>query len=409
MTHDIWSDYFQDDQVNHALLRARAYNFRWAEQPDGVIPLTAADPDFSTPPPIRQALEEYLRDGPLSYGPAEGLPDFRSEVAADLRRGGVPAHAEQVIATDGAASALFLIAKSLLGAGDEALIFDPVDFLFERAITATGANALRVPFDRHDGIDLDSLESLAQRSNVKMIWLCAPHNPYGALIKDEQLIEVVRVASEHDLWIVSDEVWLKIYYESRQTHTAALPRAASRTFTVGGFSKSFGLAGLRVGYIHGPDLANTQRIIHAAHIHSTAYGASTLSQVAAVGGLRDCSEWSRAFRAHLKGQRDLLSARLSALPGLVCDVPEATYLMSPYIDLNSRELEGFDSVLLTDFLLEVARVATVPGNPRFFGPGAEGLIRLSFATSREILLEATERIEAAWPQRREWIQRRLKQ
>ena len=403
MSDESWSAHFADDRVNHSLLRQRAYNFRWAEQPDDVIPLTAADHDFPPPPAIKVAIGDYLKNGPLSYGPAEGLPEFRAAIAMDLQQGGVPARSEQVLITDGAASALFLIARALLKSGDEALIFDPVDFLFERAINAANAYALRVPFHRKNGVNIQKFKALARRPKVQMIWLCAPHNPYGAIITDDQLHEIVKIAEELGLWIVSDEVWLRLFYERRQTHTASLPKATPRTFTVSGFSKCFGLAGLRVGYIHCPNHAATQLLIKCSHMISTAYGASTLSQIAAMAGLKDCQEWSAAFRAHLTQQRHLISSRLSALPGLHCDPPESTYLASPYIDHQSEELRYYTSDLLAEFILKTARVAVVPGNSRFFGPSAEGLIRLSFATSKKVLSDALTRIEESWSKRHVWI------
>jgi len=398
---------FTAQEVDLEVLRERAFNFRWAEQAEGVIPLTAADPDFSTAPPIRDALTRYLARGPLSYGPATGLPSFREAVAEDLRRGGVDASAERVIATDGAASAMFLIAKATLRPGDEALIFDPVDFLFARSVSAAGARPIRVPFTRTGGVDLDLFARLASRPKVKLLCLCAPHNPFGRTLRAEELQEIAQIARRRGLSIMSDEVWQKISYERPQPHTASLPEASRLTYTVSGFSKCFGLAGLRIGYIHSPSEEAHERLLSASHAGDTAFGASTLSQVAAEAGLRDETGWLEAWLAHLREARDLTCDRLNQLPGLHCERPEATYLASPYLDLTDPDTRGFNSELLTQFILERARVALVPGSPRFFGAGAEGLVRVCFSTSLELLSEALERIEGAWGERSAWLTERL--
>lgn len=390
---------FDDRAVPLAALKARAHNFRWAEQPEGVIPLTAADPDFLAPPCVREALCRYVQDGPLSYGPAEGLPSFREAVAARLReRGALSASPARVLACDGAASAMHLAARALLSPGDEVLIPDPVDFLFERAVVSAGGRPVRVPLRRAEGLDLAALAA-AVTPQTRAIWLCAPHNPYGLLLTPAEVSAAAALAHAHGLWLLSDEVWSEITYEEPQPPTAAHPDAAPVTVTVGGFSKTYGLAGLRVGYLHAPDDATFARLLAASEAPYTAYGAATLSQVAAEAGLREGGEWLSAFRAHLRAQRDLGARRLDALPGLRCDAPRATYLLSPEIERGAHALPHVarhTSESLVAAILREARVALVPGSPRFFGAGAEGLVRLSFATSRGLLTEALDRIEEAW-------------
>lgn len=395
-TRTDFSHCFLDHSIDLAILRKRAYNFRWAEQDRGIIPLTAADPDFSLAPPIQSALHDYISTGSLAYGPSMGLPEFREAVSIDLRRGGVEASPDQVIATDGAASALFLTAKSLLNTGDEAIIFDPVDFLFERSILAAGGVPLRVRFSREAGIDLDHLAELASRPRVKCIALCAPHNPFGRLISHEEISIVAEVAHRFQISIISDEVWAKIFYERPQMHVGAHPVAAPMTYTVSGFSKCYGLAGLRIGYIHAPTEEAFRSLRLASHAGDTAFGASTLSQVAAVAGLTQSEEWLIAFRAHLSKARSLICSRLNQLDGMHCSLPEATYLASPQLIKPAWQPE-MNSLKMSEEIKRLSKVAVVPGSPQFFGAGAEGLIRFSFATSLGILSQALDRIEAVWP------------
>src|SRR5579859_6339226 len=136
---------FSDDAVRLDLLRERAFNLRWAQQPGDVIPLTAADPDFPVCPAIREALIRYVSDGVLSYGPAEGLPQYREAVAAWIKAARqIACSASSIFATDSAASAMAVIARASLKSGDEVLIADPVDFLLQHTVERTGAVAVRV-------------------------------------------------------------------------------------------------------------------------------------------------------------------------------------------------------------------------------------------------------------------------
>lgn len=384
---------FEPLAVDRRILRRRAFNLRWAEQPDDVIPLTAADPDLACPPAVRDAIVDYTMAGNFAYGPARGLPEFRDAVAEHLRvRRATPAGPDDILATDSAASALFLVARALLEPGDEVVIFDPVDFLFAASTEAAGGVVRRVPFTREAGLDLDALEA-AIGPRTRVLALCNPHNPFGRIMRADALAAVARLAEKHDLTIVSDEIWADIVYERPCPSVAALdPEISRRTVVVGGFSKTYGLAGLRIGYVRTDDRRLRDRIFDTSHAEKTAYGAVTLSQIAAAAALREGQPWYRAFIAHLAAMRDHLCDRLDALPGLRCPRPEATYLAFPRI-----LIPGLCAERLAERLLTHARVAVVPGAARWFGPGAERHVRLAFATDRPTIDAALERIEAAWP------------
>jgi bifunctional pyridoxal-dependent enzyme with beta-cystathionase and maltose regulon repressor activities len=145
-----------------------------------------------------------------------------------------------------------------------------------------------------------------------------------------------------------------------------------------------------VGAISAPDSAAYAAIVEASGVMTTAGGASTLSQIAAAAALEQCRDWVDAFVLHLGALRDLAVERLNAMPGVRCASPEATYLLFP--DIRAT---GLGAEALTDYLARKARVAVIPGSPRFFGPGAAGHIRLSFATSETLLVEALDRMEGA--------------
>ena len=383
---------FSDNIVRLDLLRERAFNMRWAQQPADIIPLTAADPDFPICPAIQEQLVRYVRDGVLSYGPPEGLPQFRESVARWMNETRhMPCAAEEVFAIDSAASGMAVLARASLAAGDEVLIPDPVDFLLHHTVQRAGAVPVRVRVEPGTSAQ-DFIRDMESRltARTRMLWLCNPHNPLGVVYSREWQQRVAEWAISHDLRIVSDEIWSDIVYAPHQHVSLASisPEIARNTVTVYGFSKNFALAGLRVGCLICPDPEWKKEIVAASDAESTVYGVSVLSQVAVVAALNDGREWLAQFVQHLQAQRDYVVSRLAKWPGVTVDPPQGTYVIFPDV----RSLAD-DSEALCQQLREQARVALVPGAPRWFGPGASGHLRICFATSRRILQEAFDRLE----------------
>ncbi|MGH2942602.1 MAG: pyridoxal phosphate-dependent aminotransferase, partial [Solirubrobacteraceae bacterium] len=261
--------------------------------------------------------------------------------------------------------------------------------LLERSVAAAGGVVRRWPVVR-GRFDAARLEALVT-PRTRLISLCNPHNPLGRVLRREELEAIAVVALRHDLWILSDEVWSDIVYRPHAHVCMATLDAdvAARTFTVFGFSKSYGLAGMRLGLLAAPDAAQRDRLMTLAHAGDTAYGASTVSQVAGAAAYELADEWLARFRVHLGHRRDQAVARLAAIPGVRCAVPEGTFVAFPDV---SRL--GVDQDELAGRLLDRHAVAVVPGSRAFFGPGAAGHLRLSFATSRGILADGLDRVEA---------------
>jgi cysteine-S-conjugate beta-lyase len=383
---------FSDNTVRLDLLRERAFNMRWAQQPADVIPLTAADPDFPVCPAIQEQLVRYVRDGVLSYGPPEGLPQFRESIARWMNETRQMAcTAEEVFATDSAASGMAVLARASLSPGDEVLIPDPVDFLLHHTVQRAGATPVRVRVEPGTtaGEFIRNMESRLT-GRTRMLWLCNPHNPLGVVYSREWQQRVAEWAISRGLRIVSDEIWSDIVYTPHQHVSLASisPDIARNTVTVYGFSKNFALAGLRVGCLICSDPEWKKEIVAASDAESTVYGVSVLSQVAVVAALNDGREWLAQFVQHLQAQRDYVVGRLAKWPGVTVEPPQGTYVIFPDV----RSLSD-DSEILCQQLREQARVALVPGAPRWFGPGASGHLRICFATSRRILQEAFDRLE----------------
>ena len=382
---------FADGQVPLTLLRQRAFNLRWATLPPDVIPLTAADPDFAVAPEVRQAIAAHGLEGVFCYGPPEGLPAFRQACArfsAELRGCG-PADPQRILAVDGAAAGLRHVCRLLLEPGDEAIVFDPVDFLFQAAVDAAGGRVRRLAVAPLSGeLALDQLEALVG-PRTRLLAVCNPLNPVGRVLRRGELEALAAFALRHDLQILSDEVWSDIVFPPhRFLSLAALdPVVAARCWTVHGFSKSHGLAGLRVGFVLCPDQAGCGRLLAASLAASTMSGVATLSQVAATAALEQGQAWLADWLAHLGRQRDRAVAALATMPGVEIRPPEGTYVLFPRVAHH-----GLAPAQLAAWLLERHRVSVVPGDARWFGPGAGGHLRLVFSTSEGILQEGLARL-----------------
>ena len=384
---------FPHSDINFKVLKKRAYNLRWATVNKKVIPLTAADPDFPVAPEIQEAINDYTKAGIFSYGPPTGLPELKNAASKVLKnRKGIDCPAECILPTDGAASAMYTIAKFAMQPGDEAIIFDPVDFLFQKSVEAAGGKVIRIPIDSQTGTfnPQEFIEAISEKT--KLIGLCNPHNPTGRVLNRQELLFIGSMAVRHQLWIMNDEIWSDIIFpEQQHINIASLhPEIAQRTISVYGFSKTFGLAGLRVGFIAAPDTKVFNKILNSSLATTTAGGVSTLSQIAAAAAYENCWYWADAFLEHLTKVRDYAVERLNKMMGVTCRKPEGTYLLFP--DVKSF---GMPSEEIALYLLKHAKVAVVPGAAKWFGPGAEGHIRICFATSMEIMKEALDRIEVA--------------
>ncbi len=383
---------FKDNSINLELLKKRAYNLRWATFPSDVIPLTAADPDFPSAPEIAESISVFIKDRYFCYGPPEGLPDFKESMANYYqKKRNVPVSPAFTFPVDSAAFGIFLTCKAFLLPGEEAIIFDPVDFLFRYSIESVGAVA--IPFAIPPGtskVNFEQMETLIT-NKTKLICLCNPLNPTGKVFTKDELIQLGTIACKHNLIILSDEIWSDIvFYPNVFTSIAAIDQEIrNRTITITGFSKSYGLAGLRIGAVMAHNQNHFLKLIDASLHNSTIHGANVLSQVAATTALTKCDYWLSDFLKHLTSMRTLLVNELNTIPGFSCVAPEGCYVAFTNITATNKSSQE-----IQEFLLKEAKVAVVPGLKKWFGDGADGYIRMSFATSDQILNEAIHRIKS---------------
>lgn len=382
---------FRNKDIDIKVLKERAYNFRWAEVEDGVLPLTAADPDFKPAKEISEALKEYIDGGYFSYTPARGFESFKKSIAkAMFERKQEMIDPDLVLPIDSAARAMFITAKALLKPGDEAIVFDPVDFLFKTSVEHAGAKAVRYPCAIKDGkIDVSHIEDCVNE-HTKMICFCNPHNPLGMVYDEEQLNTILDVANKHDLYIMNDEIWSDIVYsDAKFTSLLALGNERNqKTITIYGFSKSFGIAGLRVGCLYTVNRQLFDRLVEASEVDTTAGGVSSLSQVAAQACLDHCFYWTDDFVSYLQENSDYLYENINATGILKARKPQATYVI--FIDVSQT---GKTSEEFVEFMKEKVQLALVAGGDRFFGPGSRGYVRLCYATSHELIEEGMKRLK----------------
>ena len=382
--------HFRDEEIRFDLLRKYSSN-QWGKYPRDVIPLTAADPDFRAAEPIRQAIINTALDGVFSYGADGGNPSFREACARHVTgRKGFQCNPEEIHALNGVAQGMMLTCKTLLNPGDEAIIFDPVDFLFGKSIDAAGGKKVLSKVDWETlEFDLEGLKELVT-PRTRLLCICNPHNPYGRVLRREELKAMVDLAVDHNLWIMSDEIWSDIIYDGRRhIATASLQGAPERTITLYGFSKTFALAGLQLGFtvIQNQELLNKFKAAAPGYF----YPVNNVSQIAGTAALEQGWSWAMEFVKHLEKVRDYVYDRMREIPNIEVHRPEGTYVIFP-------KIHGMTSLEATKYLLEEAKIAVVPGHSEpfsYFGPGGEGHIRIVYSTSMGVMEEAMDRLEKA--------------
>lgn len=382
---------FTNDKVNLSVLRKRAFNLRWAEQPEDVIPLTAADHDFPVAPEIIQAISDYCKDGYFPYIPPRGMKEFKTALSKMFyERKNEKVDPELILPIDSAARGMSVIAQAFLKPGDEVIVFDPVDFLFKTSMEAAGAKTILFPTNlKEDRISLEGLEKYIT-PKTRMLGFCNPHNPMGMLYSKDDLDYLLKLSDKYGFYIMNDEIWSDMIYSGNRFNSLIEfgPERNARTLSVYGFSKSFGIAGLRVGCVYCMNQENYDRIVAASMVDTTIGGISCLSQVAGTACAEKALYRVDEFVKQMEDNRDYALERIAKMPGIKCHKPQATFVIFPDISAT-----GMDPVDLVALLKDKYKVALVPGGARFFGPGSAGHIRICLSTSHEILEEGLNRLE----------------
>jgi aminotransferase len=357
--------------------------FELAEARDDVISLGVGEPDFSAPWPARQAAIEALERGQTSYTANRGMAELRTAICEHVaRRYDLSYDAdEEVVVTAGVSEGLDLALRAFVDPGDAVAVPQPSYICYEPGVTFAGGDVCRVDTHREDDFRLtrDSLEAAGADEAVALV-LCYPNNPTGAVMSRADLEPIADFAREHDLLVLSDEIYADLTYGREHVSIATLPGMRERTVVLNGFSKAYAMTGLRLGYALGPPEAiEAMNRIHQYSLLS----APTTAQHAALEALESCDDAvSEMVEAYDRRRRYLL-ARFEEL-GLDCFEARGAFYAFPAVP-------GGDSEAFAEALLEAEGVAAVPGDA--FGPAGEGHLRVSYATGMDQLREATARIE----------------
>ena len=359
--------------------------FDIAASMDDVISLGVGEPDFVTPWRIREAGIFALENGFTTYTSNAGLLELREAICADLdSRYAVSYHpATECLITAGVSEGLDLALRVLLEPGDEVLIPEPCYVAYAPCVTFAGGIPVTVPTDGIDGFRLhvDRIAA-AVTPRTKAVLISSPANPTGAVQLREDLAALVELATRHDLYLISDEIYERLSYLSPHSCLAGLPGARDRTVLLGGFSKAHAMTGWRVGYLCAPPAISEL----AGRIHQyTMLCAAHVSQMAALEALRAGESDVAEMVADYDRRRRLFVKGLCEI-GLECPEPGGAFYAFPSI-ANT----GLDSQEFAEQLLQSERVAVVPGD--VFGPSGEGHIRCCYATALPLLEEALERME----------------
>ncbi len=351
-----------------------------------VISLGIGEPDFITPRPILEAGIRSLERGETHYTSNHGRLELRQAIAEHLGRlYGVnydPVH--EILVTVGVSEALYLTFTAILDPGDEVIIPTPCFVSYQAEVILAGGVPIEIPSRLENNFQLDPDEiRRAITPRTKAIFVAYPANPTGAVAERDVLMEVARMAEEHDLLLVSDEIYDRLVYGFKHVCVPSLAESIrERTILLGGFSKDYAMTGWRIGYACGP--ANLIKGLVRVHQYSI-MSAPTTAQDAAIEALRSGEPYVQEMLAEYDRRRRLLVGGLNRL-GLQTFEPRGAFYAFPNIRAS-----GLDDETFAQKLLEEEHVAVVPGNS--FGPGGEGFVRACYATAYEKIEEALQRME----------------
>lgn len=344
------------------------------------------EPDFATPEHICKAAAEAVAKGATHYTPSSGLVELRKAIADRQQRlYGIAYSPEQVVVASGAKHAIHIALASVLNPGEEVLLPAPYWTSYADLVEMTGAVTRPVPTALEQGFKM-SPEQLRRSitPRCRVLILNSPGNPTGSVYSKEELLALGEVVVEKELIVLSDEIYECLTYDGVKAHcfAALRPEHAARTVTISGASKTYAMTGWRMGWATGP----AEIIAAMGSLESQETGCpSSVSQAAALAALQGDQSCVENFRRQFEARRNLVCDRLSKMPGLKWRKPEGAFYL--FFDVSShfgRTLGGHlvtDSVGFCKALLESARVNLVPGSSF----GAEGYVRLSYATGSEHL------------------------
>lgn len=355
-----------------------------SEMPDA-ISLGVGEPDFDTPWRVREAGITSLEKGKTFYTSNAGLKELRYEISRYLERKYQmvyhPDH--EILVTVGGSEGIDAAMRSILNPGDEVIVAQPCFVSYLPCIIMADGKPVIVNLREEDKFKLKR-EQLEEKltDKTKAVFISYPNNPTGAVMTREDLEPIAEFVQEHDLIVISDEIYSELTYGRDHVSIGSLPGMKDRTLIINGFSKAFAMTGWRLGYVAGPRVIMEQMTkVHQFCIMA----APTTSQYAAIEAMRSCDDEVEEMRNAYNQRRRYLVHAFKEM-GLECFEPEGAFYIFPSIKKFGMSSEEFATKLLNE-----EKIAIVPGSA--FGECGEGYLRVSYAYSIEELKEALGRLE----------------
>jgi aspartate aminotransferase len=345
----------------------------------------AGEPDFDTPEHIKAAAIEALQAGFTKYTPSSGIPELRQAISEKLQADNQVAYrASQIVVSNGAKHACYNAILATCQTGDEVVIPAPYWVSYPDMVRLAGADPVIVPTTERNAwkMSAEDFEN-AMTPRTKMLILNSPCNPTGSVYTREEMQAIVDVATEEDIYILSDEIYEKLVYDDAQhVSIASLSKEAyDLTITVNGFSKSYAMTGWRLGYLAAPEAV--AKAVDSIQSHTTA-NPSSFSQRGALAALKGDQQPLADMREEFDMRRNYMFDRISKIPNITAIKPQGAF----YILVNISQL-GLSSQNFADRLLSKANVAVVPGAAF----GDDRTVRLSYATSIDIIKKGLDRFQ----------------
>ncbi|WP_135304500.1 pyridoxal phosphate-dependent aminotransferase [Haloarcula amylovorans] len=350
-----------------------------------VVDLSVGEPDFDTPENIKDAAKAALDAGHTGYTPSNGIPELKEALVEKLHDDGLTQYEkDNLIVTPGGKQALYEIFQTIIDDGDEVALLDPAWVSYEAMAKLAGGTLTRVDTAAHDFQLEGALDDLADAvsDDTQLLVVNSPGNPHGAVYSDEALEGVRDLAVEHDITVISDEIYKEITYDGVEaTSLGTLDGMEDRTVTLNGFSKAYSMTGWRLGYFAGPE----ELVSQAGKVHSHSVScAVNFVQHAGVEALTNTDEAVEEMVEAFADRREFL-IELFEEHGVHVPEPQGAFYMMPEVAPDGDDTEWCDQAISD------AQVATVPGSAF----GTPGYARISYANSKERLEEAVERLDDA--------------
>ena len=359
--------------------------FDVASEVKGAISLGVGEPDFQTPWHVREQGIYALERGKTHYTSNAGLITLREEICNYVKRKYNLSYEpkKNVLITIGGSEAIDMIIRSTITPDDEVIITKPCYVSYEPLVILQGGSVKEINLKSENKFKLNKEELLSNiTKKTKMIIMNYPNNPTGGIMTKADLEEIAQILIEHDILVVSDEIYSELSYKENHVSIASLPGMKERTIVINGFSKAFAMTGWRLGYALGPE----ELISQMTKIHQFAIMcAPTVSQYAAVEALKYGDDDVKLMRESYNQRRLFCLDKLNEM-GIECFEPEGAFYLFPSIKKYGLSSEDFSMKLLNE-----EKLVVVPGTA--FGDAGEGFIRISYAYSIESLTEAFKRLK----------------